>query len=144
MLHKKIIGSAVAVVMLVTPVNLFARTMGGFGHAGMGGFGHGGMHSFGPTHGISGMHSFSGSRSFAMAHGFVGGQSHIAAFPGHRFAAFPGHRFVHFRHFGHRHHFPIFVTGLGVGYYAADSCWQWVPTPHGWNWTWVCNYYDYY
>ena len=136
MLHKKIIGSAVAVVMLVTPVNLFARTMGGFGHAGMGGFGHGGMHSFGPAHGNSGMHSFSGSRSFAMAHGFVGGHSHIAAFP--------GHRFVHFRHFGHRHHFPVFVTGLGVGYYAADSCWQWVPTPHGWNWTWVCNYYDYY
>ena len=144
MLHKKIIGSAVAVVMLVTPVNLFARTMGGFGHAGMGGFGHGGMHSFGPAHGISGMHSFSGSRSFAMAHGFVGGQSHIAAFPGHRFAAFPGHRFVHFRHFGRRHNFPVFVTGLGVGYYAADSCWQWVPTTHGWNWTWVCNYYDYY
>ena len=136
MLHKKIIGSAVAVVMLVAPVNLFARPMGGFGHAGMGGFGHGGMHSFGPAHGNSGMHSFSGSRSFAMAHGFVGGHSHIAAFP--------GHQFVHFRHFGHRHHFPIFVTGLGVGYYAADSCWQWVPTPHGWNWTWVCNYYDYY
>src|SRR3974390_1673662 len=51
MLRKKIIGSAAAVVMLVTPVNLFARPMGGFGHAGMGGFGHGGMHSFGPTHG---------------------------------------------------------------------------------------------
>jgi len=136
MLRKKIIGSVVAVVMLVTPANLFARTMGGFGHAGMGGFGHGGMHSFGPTHGISGMHSFSGSRSFAMAHGVVGGRSHIAAFP--------GHRFVHFRHFGRRHNFPVFVTGLGVGYYAADSCWQWVPTTHGWNWTWVCNYYDYY
>jgi len=134
MLRKKIIGSAVAVVMLVTPANLFARPMGGFGHAGMGGFGHGGMHSFGPTHGISGMHSFSASRSFAMAHGFVGGQSHIAAFP--------GHRFVHFRHFGHRQQFPVFVAG--VGYYAADSCWQWVPTTNGWIWTWVCNYYDYY
>ncbi len=132
MLRKMTIECAIAVAMLAAPATLSARPMGGFG---------GGMHSFGAMHSSGAMHSLNGPRSFGMTHGPVG-WSHAAVFPNHHVDHFDHFaHFHHFHHFRHRHHFPFFVAGIDVGY--TDSCWRWVPTPHGWRWAWVCNY-DYY
>jgi hypothetical protein len=126
MLRKLIVSGAIVAALAAGPTAASARPMGGFGHGGMHA---GGMHSFG------GMRGFAGPARFGAGHGFVGARNF------NRFGAFPRHRFARFHHFRHGRNFPFFVAGLGVGAaYAYGTCWNWVPTPYGWRYVWVCGY----
>lgn len=125
MIHKKLAalaaGTVIGAALMAAPVQ-----------AGFGGFG--GMRSGG---GFTSAHvgGFGGFRGGFMGHpAFIG----RPAFVNHGF--FPGHRFAFFAH--HRFIAPFF--GVGALYASYSSCWTWVPTPHGWQRAWVCDYgYDY-
>ena len=91
-----------------------------------------------------------GSTAMAMHGAGGGGGWHSSAFhTGFGHPGFVGHPFarhsffVHHGHFFPHRHFAFFrhrhFFGVGVGLYAASSCWTWVPTQFGWRRVWVCG-----
>ncbi len=131
-LRKQLIVGLVATA-LVPGLSLGMSGLAAARGGGLGGGGHfSGAHfsggHFAGAH-FGGVHNLGGPGGFMGSHGF------------NHFSGFTGHRFAHFRHFGHRRRVAFFGVGLGLGYGAADSCWQWVPTRLGWRWAWVCDPY---
>jgi len=125
MLRKALITlTAVAALCVGSTAMAMHGAGGGGGHGG--GFGGGGWHGGGG----GGWHSSAFHTGFGHP-GFVGHPSARHSFFVHHGHFFP-HR--HFAFFRHRHFF-----GVGVGLYAASSCWTWVPTQFGWRRVWVCG-----
>jgi len=83
---------------------------------------------------------FVGARSFAFRPGFAPRVNRFAFARFHnRFA------FARFNRFHHRHFSVVAAApfAAGVGLYGA-SCWNWQPTPWGWQRVWACDDYGYY